>query len=162
MKFKFILLTKILYIMKKITLSLLIAIIATAGIFAQTPQGFKYQAVVRNGSGQVVAAQDIVFQISILQDSATCETVYSENHSVTTYDFGLLYLTIGEGEVQTGDFAVIKWGSSSFFLKTAVDLSGGGSFQELGVTQFYSVPYSHYADVAGGHTGYDQRRTRCP
>ena len=135
--------------MKKFYFSLLIAIVATAGIYAQTPDGINYQSVVRDGSGQIVVAQDIILQISILQGSATGENVYTENHSVTTNNFGLVNLTIGEGEVQTGDFAVIKWGSSSFFLKTAVDLSGGGSFQELGVTQFLSVPYSLYSNTSG-------------
>lgn len=54
--------------MKKIILSL-VAVLSTVVMYAQLPQAFKYQAVVRNNSGNVLTNQNVSFRISILQDS---------------------------------------------------------------------------------------------
>jgi len=46
----------ILYIMKKVIHSI-IALMLSATVFAQAPQSFKYQAVARDASGEVIANQ---------------------------------------------------------------------------------------------------------
>ena len=138
--------------MKKFTLLLIFVILGMAAM-PQAPAGINYQAVVRDGSGQTVAAQDITIQISILQGTATGEIEYAENHAVTTNDLGLVTLVIGQGEVLSGDFATIDWGNGPYFMKTAVDIEGSGNFQVLGVTQFLSVPYSRYSDFSATANG---------
>jgi len=45
------------------------------GTFAQSPQAFKYQAVARDLTGNVLANQNVSFRISILQTSATGTSV---------------------------------------------------------------------------------------
>jgi uncharacterized protein (TIGR02145 family) len=47
-----------------------------------------------------------------------------------------------------GVFDAINWGNEPYFLKTAVDLNQSGSFQELEVVKFYSVPYAQHAQQA--------------
>jgi len=138
--------------MKKLTLLLIILI---TGITAnsQTLPGINYQALLRNAEGQPLASQTIMVLVSILHGSETGTPVYTENHNATTNAFGQINLSIGEGEPILGVFDAINWGSGPFFLKTGVDLTGSGTFQELEVVKFYSVPYSHHsntANVAGG------------
>ena len=88
--------------MKKINLTLLIVLIGVTTVFAQAPQAFKYQAVVRNTSGEIIAGQLVSLRVSILQDSINGTTAYSETHSITTNQFGMIVLEIGIGTVVTG------------------------------------------------------------
>jgi hypothetical protein len=44
----------------------LLLILAETGVFAQFPQAIKYQAVVRDGSGGIIANKAVFFKISIL------------------------------------------------------------------------------------------------
>ncbi len=129
--------------------NIFIMIIVLGGTFlvhAQTPHAFKYQAVVRNDNGQIVTSQNIMVQITILQSNIMSEPIYIENHDDTTNNFGLINLTIGQGEIQQGNFTSINWGNGPYFLKTAIDLSGGLNFQELGITQLLSVPFSMFSE----------------
>ncbi len=66
---------------------------------AQPPQAFKYQAVARDNAGNVLANQNVSFQISILQEESSTSTivVYTETHDKTTNEFGLVNLEIGNG-----------------------------------------------------------------
>nr|MBC8486643.1 collagen-like protein [Bacteroidota bacterium] len=87
--------------MKKFTLSLVMITIAIT-VLAQAPQAFKYQAVARDNAGNVLANQNVSFQISILQGSAGGPSVYTETHNAVTNEFGLVNLEIGTGTVVTG------------------------------------------------------------
>ena len=75
--------------MKKITL-LFTTIFVTLTFLAQTPQAFKYQAIARDNSGNLVANQTIGFRISILQGSPTGSPVFTETHTVASNNFGLV------------------------------------------------------------------------
>lgn len=114
---------------------------------AQVPEGFNYQAVVRNSSGEVVAHSPVSFRISILQDAETGSAVYSETHSVSTNDFGLANLKIGSGDNQTGVLGPDGWGTGSRFIKVEVDPTGGNAFIHMGTMQLMSVPYAFHAQT---------------
>ncbi len=107
--------------MKRITLTLLIALIGAASIFlprqagAQAPKSVKYQAIVRDNTGSIIASQSVSFRIGIIQDSINGLLVYSETHSSTTNQFGLSVLEIGDGSVKSGIFKDINWGQSPTF-----------------------------------------------
>jgi len=64
--------------MKKSILTLSIVIIAISAIFAQSPQSFKYQAVIRDSGGEIIANQTVGLQVSILQGSESGTPVYVE------------------------------------------------------------------------------------
>jgi hypothetical protein len=115
----------------------------TAG--AQAPQAFKYQAVARNSSGELLVNKAVTFRISILQGSASGSMVYSELHSKTTNSFGLVELEIGNGTSPSGTFSGINWGASTYFVKVEMDPAGGIAFQTMGTSQLLSVPYALYA-----------------
>ncbi len=138
--------------MKK-TITFLTGILLSVIIFAQAPESFTYQAIVRNSSGQPLPNTSVTFQFNILQTSTSGTTVYSEEQTATTNGFGLVNLQIGQGTVQSGTFSAINWSSDAYFLNIKLDLGSG--FVDLGTQQFISVPYALYAKSAGsGGTTY--------
>jgi hypothetical protein len=116
---------------------------------AQAPEGINYQALIRDASGVVVANQNVGIQIFLLQGSASGGAVYKETFSLTTNDFGLVNLQIGAGTPTLGNFSSIDWSNGTYFIETAVDVSGGTSYVVISTTQFMSVPYALYAKNSG-------------
>ena len=118
------------------------AMLLSVVTFAQAPQGFSYQAVVRDAQNAIVANQTVDVTVTILQGAAfeSAKAVFSEKHSAKTNANGLFTITIGS--VNTSDFAKIDWGKGSCFLKT--ESTYGES-----TTQLMSVPYALYAANAG-------------
>jgi hypothetical protein len=130
--------------MKKIS-SLFIFILLFANLLFSQPLTFKYQAVARDTSGQAMFNQTITFRQSILKDSISGTTVYRESHIVSTNDFGLVSMEIGNGITETGIFSDIDWGDNNYYLKTEMDPLGGMAYQLMGISQLLSVPYALYA-----------------
>ncbi|MGB5244838.1 MAG: hypothetical protein WBN50_14560, partial [Lutimonas sp.] len=87
--------------------------------FAQSPEGFNYQAVIRDSGGNVIPSQNVGVKFSIHQSSASGTIVYSETQSPTTNEFGLINLQIGQGTPITGQIENIDWGSGPYFLETS-------------------------------------------
>jgi len=133
-------------LMKKIYYSSIILLLS-ANIFAQVPQFFNYQAVVRDADNKIMPNQSIGVQISILQDSVSGQVVYLESHLPITNDLGLININIGKGET-TDDFTAISWEKGIYFMKVEIDPDGGTSYIEMGTTQLVSVPYSLYSEYA--------------
>lgn len=134
--------------MKKLILFLFILALTVTASFAQAPQKFSYQAVVRDASNNLIANQSVGVQISILQGSAAGEAVYVETQNATTNANGLMTLEIGGGTMLSGDFATIDWGDGPYFLKTETDPNGGTNYTIEGTQQLLSVPYALYAGSA--------------
>ena len=132
--------------MKKTTL-ILIGVLLSLGVYAQAPQGFNYQAVVRNDQGAPLSGQQVSIRIS-LQDEAGVITHCSETHSVTTSPQGLASFVVGSGTVQNGTFANIPWAEGNIYMKIEVDPTGGNGYTTLGVSQLQSVPYALHAQTA--------------
>ncbi|MFS4429857.1 beta strand repeat-containing protein [Chryseobacterium sp. S90] len=120
---------------------------------SQAPEKMSYQAVMRNGSGQLLVNQGIAVRVSILQGSPAGAAVYSERLTGNTNANGLISLEIGTGTVLTGTFATIDWPTGSYYLKTETDPAGGTSYTIVGTSQLLSVPYAMYAKSAGGGGG---------
>ncbi|PCJ64375.1 MAG: hypothetical protein COA58_13560 [Bacteroidetes bacterium] len=133
--------------MKKIILSLTLLFIALFTL-GQAPNAFNYQAAVRDASGDVLANQNVRFRISIRESSINGTSVYTETHSATTNEYGLINLAIGNGAIVSGSFNAISWGSKAYFLKTEMDASGGTSYIEMSTQQLMSVPYALSAKTA--------------
>lgn len=140
--------------MKKLIHSI-IALMLSATVFAQAPQSFKYQAVARDASGEVIANQQVSFQISILQGSESGTTVYTETHVDSTNQFGLVTLEIGTGTT-TDDFTAIDWGNDTYFIQVEMDATGGTSYTLMGTSQLLSVPYALHATTAESASSYTE------
>lgn len=94
-------------------------------LFAQAPEKFSYQAVVRNASNALVANTSVGVRVSVLQGDANGNAMYVETHMAVTNANGLLTIEIGGGNVQQGSFAGINWADGPYFLKTETDPDGG-------------------------------------
>ena len=127
----------------------LVLILSIPKAFSQSPQSFKYQAVVRDASNAPLTNQAVSVQMSILEGSANGSPIYTETHQLTTDKLGLISLNIGNGTPVAGDFMTIAWGRNNYFLQIEIDESGGANYKLLGASQLMSVPYSLYADKAG-------------
>lgn len=128
----------------------LLALIATIAINAQAPQGFNYQATVRNNAGQLLLNQIVLVKFNILQNSATGTLVYSENQTANTDDLGHIALVVGTGTPNTGSFSNINWGSGSYYL--GIELNSGSGYVAMGTTQLLSVPYALYSNSSATST----------
>lgn len=109
--------------------------------FAQ--QGINYKAIVKDGSGNVVANDLIQVQFTILQGSTS---VYQETHSPTTDANGIVIINIGEGTPISGTFSTIDWSADDHYLN--VQINTGGGLTDMGTTQFMAVPYAIHAKTA--------------
>lgn len=136
--------------MKRLSISFAAILIASL-CFAQSPESFKYQAVVRSIDGSIVDDQSVSFMMEILEGSATGTAIYEETHVITTDDYGLVHLDIGEGTT-TDDFSSIDWGDDEYFIRVSIDLAGGTSYDLLGTSQLLSVPYALHAKTADNLT----------
>lgn len=116
---------------------------------AQAPQEFNYQAVVRDGSGNVLPSQAVGLEISIRQTTPGGTIVYTETHSTSTSNIGLVNVPIGGGTPTSGTFAAIDWAAGPYFVEIGLDPTGGTSYTSMGTQQLLSVPYALYA--AGGN-----------
>ncbi len=131
--------------MKKIILSLSFFVLFITIMFSQSPQKINYQAIIKETSGEIVSNQSISVQVNINENTANGTTVYSETHTVTTSQDGLVTLLIGDGTT-TDDFSSIAWEGASYFLNIAVDLNGGTTYTDIGTLQLVSVPYALVAN----------------
>jgi len=64
---------------------------------AQVPEGLNYQAVARDASGTLIKSQNINVRINIISGSTSGTLQWQETHAVTTNNFGLFTLVIGQG-----------------------------------------------------------------
>ncbi len=131
--------------MKRIFTTLVALIAFGCTLFAQVPQGFNYQAVVRNTAGQLMNNRTISVRISILRGSETGTAVYQQAGSVTTNANGLFTLIVGENSTE---FAHIDWGNGPYFILSEIDPQGGNNYILSTTQKILAVPYAHYADYA--------------
>lgn len=134
--------------MKRILLIILVLTALSTTFFAQSPNSFNYQAVIRDNSNKLLINQDVGIKISILDGSASGAVLYSETHAESTNANGIINLKIGEGTYVSGDFNAINWGADEKFLKIEMDASGGNTYSILGAFQLLSVPYALNANTA--------------
>lgn len=125
--------------MKKLITILLILVIAISAAMAQAPQQFKYQAVLRDTDGAIMANESVTVAIDILQGSTSGSSVFSESHEVITTAQGIINLNIGS----QADLSAVDWSADDYFIQITVN----GTV--MGTSQLLSVPYAQYANEAG-------------
>jgi hypothetical protein len=135
--------------MKKHLLSIVMLLIAAVSLFSQAPQSFKYQAIARDGGGEVISNQDISIKVNLLQGNESGQVVYSETHTIRTNEYGLITLEIGNGSNLRGDFSKINWALSKYFVEIEIDINGGSDYVSMGISPLLSVPYALYAETSG-------------
>jgi hypothetical protein len=134
--------------MKPVILPVIFFLLLLLGLNAQgppSPQAFNYQAIARDNTGNPIANHAIALRFSILDSSASGNSLYSETFNTTTNQFGLFNVNIGNGNLVSGNFSTINWGVNSKWLKVETDITGGSNYMLMGTSQLVSVPYSLYA-----------------
>jgi hypothetical protein len=123
--------------MKKILILSIVTLFTYIGMNAQSPDQFKYQAVLRDSNGDIMANETVDVSISILyQDAVTGVSVFDEQHSVTTTAQGLINLNIGSIGTM-----IIDWSDGPYFIKISVNNI------VMGTSQLLSVPYALHANT---------------
>ncbi len=122
--------------------------IITFSVSAQAPLQIPYQGVARDAQGNALQNQLVTLRLTIEDVSGT--NLFQEIHQTTTNQFGLFNVKIGNVIPLN-----IDWSNGTKFLHVEMDPQGGGSYTDLGATQFLSVPYALYAETSanGGTTG---------
>lgn len=131
----------------KLFYKLIIFIFFPTILFAQAPQGFSYQAVIRDGNGAPITNRDVALQFT-LQNSSKI-SFYIERKTIKTTAQGVINHSIGTGQptASSGAFASIPWSTGDIFIKVEIDPAGGANFVSMGVpVQLQSVPYALYAN----------------
>jgi len=126
-------------------LILLAGLACSTQLWAQTSQGFNFQAVAREEAGQLMTNRDISVIAGIRMGTEEGELVWQETHTARTNEYGLFNLVLcGDQNLKTGgsldDPARIEWSTAAHFLTLSVD-TGDGPVQ-LGVQPLRPVPYS--------------------
>ena len=127
--------------MKKILL-VLIAISLSIVVFPQSvPQGINYQAVARDSTGKELINNTLNVKLSVISGTSTGTISWQETHSVTTNDYGLFTVVIGNG-TSTGlgsssTFDLVDWGFGNHFLKIEIN-DGGGTYIDMGTNELLS------------------------
>lgn len=119
--------------------------------YAQVPKGFTYQAIIRDNNGNPMSNKQVNIRISILDNDISGNTIYQETNAVSTNEFGLLNLIIGEGNPTIGDFNGISWKNSNYF-KVELDADNTGNYDLLGINKLQSVPYAFFAEKSNKST----------
>lgn len=132
--------------MKRIIFSVVIACFLVT-TFAQSPNAFKYQAIIRDNSGNIISEQSVGIKVEIIKGATGGDVVYTETHSETTTQFGLINLEIGNG-TSSNDFESITWEEDDYFLSISIDETGGTTFKYINTSKLLSVPYAFHAQTA--------------
>ncbi len=125
----------------------------SVNIFAQSPQGFSYQAVARDANQDPLANESLIVHFSILNGAE--QLIWKEEHSVTTNELGMFNQIIcNDDSDKAGGSAStlsdIDWGSSPHSIKVEVD--DGGTVVDMGSSPLMAVPYALFAldGISGG------------
>ncbi|HOU95131.1 MAG TPA: hypothetical protein PLN06_00710 [Bacteroidales bacterium] len=137
--------------MKKFLLFLVFTA-ASLAVFSQVPQGFNYQAIARDNSGNPIANATLWVRLSILSDttgfysSGRGTYIWEENHpNIKTNSFGMFTVVLGTGTKVQGpatSFNVIDWTPGPYYVGTKISQNGGSTWKIMGAAQLWSVPYS--------------------
>lgn len=116
----------------------------TNSLFGQQdpPSRMNYQAALRQSDGAPIENQTVTLQFHILDNSPSGSSLYTEKHTTTTNEFGLVNLIIGSGQIISGNMNSINWNNGQKWMKVELDDKGGNNFIPLSATELVSVPYA--------------------
>ncbi|WP_040280940.1 hypothetical protein [Psychroserpens damuponensis] len=131
----------------KATITLLAIFLISISSFAQ--QAINYKALIKDDLGNVITNDLVQIQFNILKGTGQVN-VYSETHTPTTDENGLIIVNLGKGALVSGsaNFDTIEWDTDNHFLEVLINIGNG--FTNMGITEFMTVPYAlSAANVSG-------------
>ena len=127
--------------MKKI-LTTIFCIVAAATLFAQVPQSFSFQAVMRNNDNTLMTNQIVHAKFTITPNDNSDVITYCETQNLTTDSNGILRAEIGKGTSCGGRFDQIHWERGEYLLNCHFALSPIPEDFITTSSQLISVPYA--------------------
>lgn len=132
--------------MRKLVYTIAASLLLCASATAAVPGSFKWQALVRDDNGAVLADEAISVKITIRQGAADGDILYGETHDVTTTASGVAYLNIGEGDSGEASLQDLNWADGPYFME--VEMDKGDGYESIGSQELLSVPYAEFANSA--------------
>ena len=134
-------------------------------MFSQQRTGISYQALILNPNGEQLPGYnnqnaplvntDICLEFLIIDENGSTE--YSETQSVKTDKYGMVNLSIGNGNFAggySGGWSGIVWSEKSKKLKVNLDITGScSSFTEISNQDLTAVPFALFAPGQEGLDG---------
>ena len=122
-----------------------VLVMLSTQLFAQVPQSFQYQAVMRDANGDPLLNTVVSLRFT-LESNDGSQVFYQETHDAVTNALGGVNLVVGGGVASQGNFETINWKTGSIRARVEMDPDGGQDFLPFGVTAMQSVPYALYAE----------------
>lgn len=128
--------------MKKLFYLVTLIALATTTAFAQVPQGFNYQAVIKDNNGEPLSEGAVDIEVKINKDFST---VYCESHENAAVEQGLLNLIIGTGALcgPETELSEVDWSTGEFAMEVTVTDMAGATVS--GESPLVSVPFAMHA-----------------
>ena len=133
---------------RSIITSLILFLCVAGLVSAQDSTGISFQALVQSDVGST-SNTTIGVRLSILRDSSTGPSVYTERQTPMSNQYGMITLEIGTGTAESGTFGDIDWSTGRYFIKSEIDPAGGTNYSITGTYEQLSVPYAFFAREAG-------------
>ena len=117
--------------------------------------GINYQAVARDGAGNLIRNKIITVRPTIIQGDTNGKNLYQEWHQTETNDEGIFSIVIGQGErvrdYKATTISDIDWTKGPFYLNIIIavptPVTNGmftGQPVDMGTLKMMSVPYALY------------------
>ena len=135
--------------MKKL-FSFFAVLLLSVTVFSQVPGNLNYQAVIRDGSGNLLTNTNVTLRFTITDGS---NDYYQETQSLTTDAYGVVSVKVGDGIPESGSWNNIDWTATGLGLKTEVQ--DGSNWVDLGTSTFASVPFANHSASATNATNAD-------
>lgn len=127
--------------MKKFLITIL-CLVAAATLFAQVPQSFSFQAVMRDNNNTLMTNQIVSAKFTITPNDNSDVITYCETHTLTTDSNGILRAEIGKGTSCGGHFDQIHWERGEYLLNCRFAFSAVPEDFITTSSQLISVPYA--------------------
>lgn len=127
--------------MKKFLITIL-CLVAAATLFAQVPQSFSFQAVMRDNNNTLMTNQIVSAKFTITPNDNSDVITYCETHTLTTDSNGILRAEIGKGTSCGGHFDQIYWERGEYLLNCRFAFSAVPEDFITTSSQLISVPYA--------------------
>ncbi len=148
--------------MKKINILIVTLLLTVSSLMAQIPEAINFQAIARDGNGDVMVNTNIQIRLTIIDSVSGGTAVYQELRALSTNNYGSFSFQIGQGAdyVTIGTFAGINWPTGDKHLKIDYDPTNTFDWSlTLGTIHLVSVPYAlasgsvTYIDLTGVQDG---------
>ncbi len=147
-------------VMKKLVLLFIVFLLGQVVAYSQsnddkpipnTIKHINYQGIVRDDNGVALSNQPVTIQFDFIDYSAGGTSLYKEEHSVQTNDYGLVSLPIGGGTQLSGSLNIevrALWEQADR-IEVSADFNDGSGLHVIDNVYLKAVPYAFRSKYEG-------------